>query len=164
MGLEPTQALLLNRFSCYSMLPQPNNLHTFLMLLHLIDALIPHFRELSLLITQVVCCSLEYIITILKFLQDNHMSLFLVLQLNGNPYSYLHIIKFQLRYLLYTLYTFMRIVFYIVPFSIQHGIILTPYWLVFVYYRDIGNVILYTLFKYIGYSLCTLPFTSVVHK
>lgn len=69
-----------------------------------------HFNPCSHRITTVftVCCSLEYIITILKFLQDNHMSLFLVLQLNGNPYSYLHIIKFQLRYLLYILYTFIK--------------------------------------------------------
>ena len=50
-----------------------------------------------------VCCGLEYIITILKFLQVViHRNLYTIHLVN--PISD----KFQLRYLLYTLYTFMR--------------------------------------------------------
>ena len=55
-GLEPSRALLLNRVSCYSMLPQPNK--CFLFKAHLT------------LLSTFACCSLEQIITILKFLQD----------------------------------------------------------------------------------------------
>ena len=49
---------------------------------------------------QVVCCGLEYIFTILKFLQDSMIGV----KLNRLT---LFNTKFQLRYLLYTLYTFM---------------------------------------------------------
>lgn len=75
------------------------------------------------------CCGLEYIFTILKFLQDSMIGVKLNRLILFNT-------KFQLRYLLYTLYTFMiggkycntPSVFSVL--SIQHGIILTHYWLV----------------------------------
>ena len=67
--------------------------------------------SLGEMLSNIVCCSLEYIFTILKFLQDTikllsvirvHFTGASIRNLSGNFNS-----KFQLRYLLYTLYTFM---------------------------------------------------------
>lgn len=97
-------------------------------------------------------CGLDYIIIILKFLQDMLRSIFIIFFFNAICFSCSQH-KFQLRLLVYSLYTFMRIfcnVFMFTP-NIRYDVL------------EVSSSLLLNLARYYPYTLLVSVFILLIN-